>query len=145
MNFCASRPCWTAELASRRQTCVPAPPCCTHCLFNLGPPAVHPVSVHRPTSGRTQPPSRSGDESDARSVGRTEAAGSRQASSVSLLTALFQSELQALVYNILPSTVAVFSYAIGSRKLSDNEQYFVGAQTLVSLLRQLRLYQTFVL
>ena len=31
-------------------------------------------------------------------------------------------KLQALVYNILPSTTAVFSYAIGSRKRSANEQ-----------------------
>ena len=38
------------------------------------------------------------------------------------------SKLQALVYDILPSTTAVFSYAIGSRKLSANEQFFVGAQ-----------------
>ena len=38
--------------------------------------------------------------------------------------------LQALVYDILPSTTAVFSYAIGSRKLSVNEQFFVGAQTV---------------
>ena len=43
--------------------------------------------------------------------------------------------LQALVYDILPSTVAVFSYAIGSRKLSANEQFFVGVQTVVSLLQ----------
>ena len=42
-------------------------------------------------------------------------------------------KLQALVYDILPSTTAVFSYAIGSRKLSDNEQFFVGAQTVVCL------------
>ena len=34
-------------------------------------------------------------------------------------------KLQALVYDILPSTAAVFSYAIGSRKLSANEQFFV--------------------
>ena len=34
-------------------------------------------------------------------------------------------KLQALVYNILPSTTAVFSDAIGSRKLSANEQFFV--------------------
>jgi len=34
-------------------------------------------------------------------------------------------KLQALVYNILPSTTAVFSYTIGSRKLSANEQFFV--------------------
>ena len=42
---------------------------------------------------------------------------------------------QALVYGILPSTTAVFSYAIGSRKRSANEQFFVGAQTVVSLLQ----------
>ena len=34
-------------------------------------------------------------------------------------------KLQALVYNILPSTTAIFSYTIGSRKLSANEQFFV--------------------
>ena len=42
-------------------------------------------------------------------------------------------KLQALVYDILPSTTAVFSYAIGSRKLSANEQFqflSAGAQTL---------------
>ena len=44
-------------------------------------------------------------------------------------------KLQAPVYNILPSTTAVFSYAIGSRKLSANEQFFIGAQTVVSLLQ----------
>ena len=44
-------------------------------------------------------------------------------------------KLQALVYNILPSTTAMFSYAIGSKKLSANEQFFVGAQTVVSLLQ----------
>ena len=44
-------------------------------------------------------------------------------------------KLQALVYDILPSTTAVFSYVIGSRKLSANEQFFVGAQTVVSLLQ----------
>ena len=44
-------------------------------------------------------------------------------------------KLQALVYNILPSTTAVFSYAIGSTKLSANEQFFVGAQTEVMLLQ----------
>ena len=33
-------------------------------------------------------------------------------------------KLPALVYHILPSTTAVFSYAIGSRKLSANEQFF---------------------
>ena len=44
-------------------------------------------------------------------------------------------KLQALVYDILPSTTAVFSYAIGPRKLLANEQFFVGAQTVVSLLQ----------
>ena len=44
-------------------------------------------------------------------------------------------ELQALVYDVLPPTTAVFSYAIGSRKLSANEQFFVGGQTVVSLLQ----------
>ena len=33
-------------------------------------------------------------------------------------------KLQALVYDIPPSTTAVFSYAIGSRKLSANERFF---------------------
>ena len=45
-----------------------------------------------------------------------------------------QIKLQALVYNILLSTTAVFSYTIGARKLSANKQFFVGAQTIVSLL-----------
>ena len=44
-------------------------------------------------------------------------------------------KLQALIYDILPSTTAVFNYVIGSRKLSANEQFFVGAQTVVSLLQ----------
>ena len=35
-----------------------------------------------------------------------------------------RAKLQALVYDIFPSTTAVFSYAIGSRKLSANEQFF---------------------
>ena len=47
-------------------------------------------------------------------------------------------------YDILPSTTAVFSYAIGSRKLSDNEQvFFVGAQTVVSCYKQLKFCQAF--
>ena len=41
-------------------------------------------------------------------------------------------KLQALLYDFLPSDTAVLSYAIGSRKLSANEQFFVGAQTVVS-------------
>ena len=50
-------------------------------------------------------------------------------------------QLQAPVYDILPSTTAVFSYAIGARKLSANEHFFVvvvvggGAQTVVGLLQ----------
>ena len=36
---------------------------------------------------------------------------------------------QALVYDILPSTIAIFSYAIGPRKLSANVQFFVGANS----------------
>ena len=44
-----------------------------------------------------------------------------------------ETKLQALIYDILPSTAAVFSYAVGSRKLSANEQSFVGAQTVASL------------
>ena len=48
-------------------------------------------------------------------------------------------KLQALVYDILPSTTAVFSYAIGSRKLSANEQFFVGSQTVVSLLQTIQI------
>ena len=59
-------------------------------------------------------------------------------------TAWVTLKLLALVYDILPSTTAVFSYAIGSRKLSANEQFFVGAQTVVCY-KQLKLYQAFVL
>ena len=64
-----------------------------------------------------------------------------------MLGVCFMRKLQALVYDILPSTTAVFSYAIGSRKLSANEQFFVvvGAQTVVVYYKQLKLYQTFVL
>ena len=49
--------------------------------------------------------------------------------------------LQALVYDILPSTTAVFSYAIRSRKTSANEQFFAGAQTVVSLLQTIQIKQ----
>ena len=48
-------------------------------------------------------------------------------------------KLQALVYDILPSTV--FSYAIESRKLSANVQFFVGAQMVVSLLQTTQIKQ----
>ena len=50
-------------------------------------------------------------------------------------------KLQALVYDILPSTTAVFSYTIGSRELSANKQFFVGAQTVVSLLQATQIKQ----
>ena len=46
-----------------------------------------------------------------------------------------------LVYDILPSTTAVFSYTIGPRKLSANEQFFIGAQTVVSLLETTQIKQ----
>ena len=48
---------------------------------------------------------------------------------------MFIPKLQALVYDVLPSTTAVFSYAIGSRKLSASEQFFGGAQKVVGLLQ----------
>ena len=51
------------------------------------------------------------------------------------------SKLQALVYDILPSTTTVFSYAIESRKLSTNEQFFVGDQTVVNLLQTTHIKQ----
>ena len=50
-------------------------------------------------------------------------------------------KLQAPVYDILPSTTAVFSYAVGSRKLSANEQFFVGAETLVSFVQTTQIKQ----
>ena len=52
-------------------------------------------------------------------------------------------QLQALVYDILPSTTAVFSYAIGSRELSANEQFFVVCSNsiVVSLLQTAEIKQ----
>ena len=51
-------------------------------------------------------------------------------------------KLQALVYDILPSTTAVFSYAIGKKKKKKKKKgsanvrlFFVGAQTVVNLLQ----------
>ena len=58
-----------------------------------------------------------------------------------LLPVLLVPKLQAQVYDILHSTTAVFSYTIGSRKLSANEQFFVGAQTVVSLLQTTQITQ----
>jgi len=75
--------------------------------------------------------------------GKTRHPGRHQTSQASLrgwgVGAGDDNKLQALVYDILPSTTAVFSYAIGSRKLSANEQFFVGAQTVVSLLQTTQL------
>ena len=48
-----------------------------------------------------------------------------------ILVLTVQRKLQALVYDILLSTTVIFSYAIGSA----NEQFFVGVQTVVSLLQ----------
>ena len=50
-------------------------------------------------------------------------------------------KLQELVYDILLSTTAVFSYAVGSRKLSANKQFFVGARTVVRLLQTTQIKQ----
>ena len=50
-------------------------------------------------------------------------------------------KFQELVYGILPSTTGVFSYAIVPRKLLANEQFFVGAQTVVSLLQTTQIKQ----
>ena len=44
-------------------------------------------------------------------------------------------KLQALVYDILPSTIAVFSYSVGSRNCQLTSRIFVGAQTVVSFLQ----------
>ena len=40
------------------------------------------------------------------------------------LWVLLDHKFQALVYDIFPSTTAVFSYVIGPGKLSANEQFF---------------------
>ena len=55
-----------------------------------------------------------------------------------------EGKLQALVYDSFLSTTAVFSYVIGRRQLSANEQFFcffVGAQTVVSLLETTQIKQ----
>ena len=52
-----------------------------------------------------------------------------------------RAKFQALVDDILPSTTAVLSCAIGFRKLSANEHFFVGAQTVVSLLQTTQIKQ----
>ena len=69
----------------------------------------------------------------------TSVIGCYVASTVLSMKSMVLFKLQALVYDILPSTTAVFSYAIGSKKLSANEQFFAGAQTVVSLLQTTQL------
>ena len=50
-------------------------------------------------------------------------------------------KLPALVYDSLPSTTALFSYAIGPRKLSADEHIFVDdPQTVVRLLQTTQIY-----
>ena len=49
------------------------------------------------------------------------------------ISAMPVSKLQALVYDILPSATAVFSYAIASRKLSANEQFLLLVVVVVVL------------
>ena len=66
---------------------------------------------------------------------------SRHFPRITLSYLYIERKLQALVYDILPSTTAVFSYVIGSRKLSANEQFFFGAQTVVSLLQTIQIKQ----
>ena len=54
-------------------------------------------------------------------------------------------KLQALVYDILPPATAITDYAIGlkkNKKLSANEQLFIGAHMAVVSKRQLWLYQS---
>ena len=50
-------------------------------------------------------------------------------------------KLQVLVYDILLSTTAIFSYVVASRKLSANEQFFIGAKTVVHLLQTTQIKQ----
>ena len=51
-------------------------------------------------------------------------------------------KLQALVYDILPSTTAVFSYAMGPENCQlTTQQFFVGAQTVVGLLQTTQIKQ----
>ena len=57
-------------------------------------------------------------------------------SNLTLLLAVFrvtaQHKLQALVYDILPSTSATVEYAAGLENLSANAQFFDDAQMLLS-------------
>ena len=52
-------------------------------------------------------------------------------------------KLQALVYDILPSNTAVFSYVIGPENCQLTSSFFVtvGAQTVVSVLQTIQIKQ----
>ena len=80
-------------------------------------------------------------ESETRKSETTERVGDQRLRELVGLTVAAGVKLQALVYDILSSTTVVFSYAMGSRKLSANEQFFVGAQTVVSLLQTTQIKQ----
>ena len=74
-----------------------------------------------------------------RSVVRRDAPGT-----LYILIVNIASKLQTLVYDILPSTTAVFSYAIGSSELSANEPFFLFlfcAQKVVGLLQTTQIKQ----
>ena len=45
---------------------------------------------------------------------------------------IFTTELQTLVYDVLPPTIVIADYAIGLEKMSAEEQVFVGAEMKVS-------------
>ena len=57
---------------------------------------------------------------------------------------MFTYLLQALVYDILPSTTAVFSYAIGSRKLSANEQFLMLLLLLIIIIIIMYIYHVLI-
>ena len=44
-----------------------------------------------------------------------------------------EDKLQALVYDILPTTTVIVDYAIGLGKLSANGEFFPGAEIAASL------------
>ena len=58
---------------------------------------------------------------------------------------VFDTKLQALVYDTLPPTTAIVGYAIGLEKLCQLTNSFDDSQTAVSFNSQLSLYQTFLL
>ena len=54
-------------------------------------------------------------------------------------------KLQALVYDILPPTIALSDYAIGHETLSANGKFFAGAEMAVICNRKLKSYHAFLL